>query len=111
MPHIVDFNTIEDVKKILVNPKGWISPLYIEYGVGLHYDTTPSYFWRIANTSHTFIIPISRFHFLSAGEYKNHFNEALEGFREDYLAWKKEDFQGADWQQDYKEEYSRYISS
>jgi len=110
MPNIVDFDTIKDIKTLLVQPKGWTKPLYIEYGVGLHYSVTPSYYWRVKGTTHTFIIPISRFHYVTAGKYEKHFEEALEGFRTEYLEWEKENFQGAEWQEDYRKEYSKFIS-
>jgi hypothetical protein len=107
MPHIVDFDKLKDVKTIQVHPKGWVD-LFIEYGFDLRYNI-PSYFWRIKGTKHTFIIPISRFYFLSAGTPEKHFNEALEGFRNDYMEWKEDDFSVAEWQMDYKKEYEKFI--
>lgn len=109
MPHIVDFDTLDGVKEVLVKPKGWISPLYVEYGVGLQYNTTPCYFWRVKGTSHTFVIPVVRFHYLSSNEYEQHFCEALEGFREDYMGWQEQGFEQADWQQEYRDQFSRFI--
>ena len=107
MPHQVDFSKITNIKTLEVNPKGWINPLFVEYGLGLHYNT-PSYFWKIKGTNHTFVIPISRLEFLSSGEYKSHFEEVLEGFREDYVEWKKENF-NIDWMKEYEKEYSKII--
>ena len=107
MPHRVDFSTIRNVKTQEVNPKGWINPIYVQYGLGMHYNT-PSYFWKVKDTDHTFVIPISRFEFLSSGDGKKHFEEALEGFRKDYLGWKDSGF-AAGWQQEYRAEYSRFI--
>ncbi len=107
MPHKVDFVRVTNLKKIRVNPKEWVNPLFVEYGLALH-NVTPAYFWRVVGTEHTFIIAISRLEFLSSGEYANHFQEALEGFREDYLEWKDSGFQ-TDWQREYRDEYSRFI--
>lgn len=110
MPNIVDFNSgiITDIKSIIVKPKGWVSPIFIEYGLGLHYGTLPSYFWRVKGTKHTFVIPIIRLHFLSSGNYEKHFSKVLEGFREDYMEWKINGFQ-YNWQQEYQKEYSKFI--
>lgn len=108
MPNNYDFKKIENVKVTEVSPEGWISPLYVEYGTGLS-GGVPSYFWRVKGTSHTFVIPILRMDFLSKGDYEAHFKEALQGFREDYVGWKDEGFY-ADWMQEYREQYSSFIS-
>jgi len=107
MPNRVDFSEIKNIKDISVNPDGWINPLYVEYGLGMHYNL-PCYFWRVKNTEHTFVIPIARLEFLSSGEYSKHFKEALEGFREDYLEWKNAGFE-TKWMQEYRKEYGRFI--
>lgn len=107
MPHKEDFVRVTNLKEIRVNPAGWVNPLFIEYGLALHYNN-PSYFWRIKGTEHTFIIAISRLEFLSSGEYANHFQEALEGFREDYIEWKDSEFKES-WMKEYQQEYSRFI--
>ena len=107
MPHKANFSTLTNVKLIEVNPEGWVNPLSVEYGLGMHYNT-PSYFWRVKDTEHTFVIPISRFEFLSSGEYDKHFEEALEGFREDYLEWKNAGFDQS-WMREYRDQYSRFI--
>jgi hypothetical protein len=62
----------------------------------------------VEGTSHTFVISISRMEFLSGGEYKSHFEEALTGFRRDYLEWRNEGFK-IQWQKEYYEEYSKFI--
>ena len=107
MPHRVDFSEIKELKTIEVKPDGWIDPLFVEYGLGLHHDV-PCYMWRVKGTTHTFVIPISRMEFLSSGEYASHFKEALEGFRKDYLEWKGVGFM-ADWMQEYRKEYGAFI--
>ena len=108
MPNIIDFDTIDDVKEVLVNPEGWKQPLYVEYGVRLDYDV-PCYFWRVKGTEHTFKIPVTRFYYLSSGDYGSHFKEALENFRADYLEWEAEGFAKAPWQGEYREQYERFI--
>ena len=109
MPNIIDFKTIQDVKEIPINVEGWVSPIYIEYGVGLHNNVTPSYFWKIKETKHTFIIPVSRFHYLSRGEYSKHFILVLTNFRDEYITWKNKDFNEAPWQKEYEKEYKKLI--
>ena len=107
MPHKVDFTTITNVKSVEVHPKGWTSPLFVEYGIGLRYNV-PSYFWKVRSTEHTFTIPIERFEFLSSGDYKSHFSKALEGFRKDYMEWKDSGF-NTSWMKVYHEEFKMFI--
>jgi hypothetical protein len=107
MPHIVDFSRLENVKTIEIAPEGWITPLYVEYGIGDDRETS-SYFWRVKGTSHTFIIPISRMDYLSSGNYKKHFTNALEVFREDYISWKDAGFL-TEWSREYYNQYNRFI--
>jgi hypothetical protein len=107
VPNKVNFSGITNVKLIGVKAEGWINPLSVEYGLGMHLNLH-SYFWRVKGTEHTFVIPISRLEFLSSGEYAKHFEEALEGFRADYLEWKDSGF-AADWMREYRKEYGRFI--
>jgi hypothetical protein len=106
MPHNFYFSNIEIIKTIEVNPDGWISPLYVEYGIVER--ETLWYYWRVKGTLHTFIIPVSRMDFLSSGDYKKHLEDALGIFREDYLSWQKEGFK-SDWAKQYEQQYSRFI--
>lgn len=107
MPHIFDFDKLNKVSTVDVYPEGWVHPVTVEYGMALDGDT-PAYFWRLKGTRHTFVIPAMRLNFLSSGNYAEHFTEALRGFREDYLQWKKYGFP-AEWMQQYRDEYSRHI--
>jgi len=110
MPHNSDFSKLKDVKTIEVNPNGWIQPLYIEYGIydGAEVSGVLSYYWRVKGTLHTFVIPISRMDFLSSGDYKKHFEDALVGFKDDYMSWKEDGFI-TDWSREYRDQYSRLI--
>ena len=108
MPYNHDFSDIKNVRQVEINPEGWIGPLYIEYGMGLH-GNTPSYFWRVRGTKHTFVIPVLRMNFLSSGNYEKHFEETLKIFREDYISWAKEGWSSA-WSKEYREQFSRFIS-
>ncbi len=108
MPNDYDFSKLENVQARRVEPEGWITPLYVEYGTGLH-GGIPSYFWKVKGTSHTFVIPILRMDFLSKGEYEAHFKEVLEGFREDYIEWNSKGW-NSEWMQEYREQYRDFIS-
>lgn len=108
MPNNYDFSKLENVKEIIVNPEGWINPLTIEYGTGF-YQENISYYWRVKGTKHTFVIPVMRLDYLTEGEYAKHFEEALQGFREDYKEWAEGGWQ-AFWMRAYRDDFSRYIS-
>jgi len=108
MPNNYDFSTLENVKVIEVKPEGWISPLFVEYGSGFQGGIS-SYFWRVRGTQHTFVIPIVRMDYLSQGEYEKHLETALTAFREDYIGWAEEQWY-AEWMQEYKEDFSSFIS-
>jgi hypothetical protein len=108
MPYNHDFSDIRNIKELEIHPKGWIDPLFVEYGLGMH-GNVPSYFWRVKGTKHTFVIPALRMNFLSSGNYNEHFKEVLEKFREDYISWSKEGFI-PQWSQEYREQFSRFIS-
>jgi len=108
MPYEYDFDNLQMVREMEVHPKGWVEPLFVEYGMGVQVST-PSYFWRVKGTKHTFVIPVLRMNFLSSGDYEKHFNEALEGFRLEYLEWKNEKFY-TPWMKEYQEDFRRFIS-
>ena len=111
MPNNLDFTTLKDVKTIEVNPESWISPLHVEYGIteeNLLYDQRPCFCWRVKGTLHTFVIPIARIDFISSGDYKKHFEHALEVFREDFLEWKDEGFIH-EWAREYRDQFANFI--
>lgn len=110
MPHNFDFKNLKDIKIIEVNPKGWITPLYVEYAIyeGIEVQGMPSYYWRVKGTLHTFVIPVIRMDFLSKGDYKKHFENALEGFREDYISWKDKEFI-TEWSKQYRDQFRNFI--
>jgi len=110
MPHNFDFSKLENIKEIKVDPSGWVQNIYIEYGVGedIRSYGAISYFWRVKGTQHTFVIPVVRMDFLSSGNYKKHFENVLENFKEDYINWKKEGFV-IEWSKEYEKQFSRFI--
>jgi hypothetical protein len=113
MPHLFDFsNCIGDVSTVEVNPKGWRGPLTIEYGLAQNnkYDTQASIVWRIKGTSHTFTIYERRLNVFSNGNYKQHFEEVLQNFREDYLSWfRNPEYEEVQWKYEYQSQFGRYI--
>jgi len=108
MPNFYDFSKLDNVSEVTVNPDGWVNPLKIEYGTGYNGEIL-SYFWRIKGTKHTFVIPVIRMDYLTEGDYAQHFEEALEGFREDYRGWNEEGWY-APWMREYRGEYSKFIA-
>ncbi len=111
MPNNLDFSTISDIKQIEIFPNGWVTPLYIEYGISdeiIQYIGISCCCWRVKGTLHTFIIPISRIDYLSSGDYKKHFENALENFKEDFIDWKNEGFI-YEWEREYRDQYSNFI--
>jgi len=110
MPNNFDFSQLQNVQTIEVNPNGWVSPVYIEYGTmqDIKMFGTLSYYWRVKGTQHTFVIPVIRMDFLSSGNYKQHFENVLETFKEDYLIWQNEGF-NTQWSKEYRDQYSRFI--
>jgi hypothetical protein len=105
MPNNADFSKVENIHEMEVNPEGW-TRIIIEYGITN--DALPLYYWRIKDTTHTFTIPVIRMDFISAGNYKKHFEDALRNFREDYKLWEKEGFV-TEWSKEYRTQYSRFI--
>lgn len=108
MPNNYDFTKLTNVKSVEVNPEGWTSPLFVEYGNGFH-GKVPSFFWRVKGTKHTFVIPILRMDYLSQGDYEKHFKEVLKEFRQEYLGWEYEQFY-TDWMKEYQEMFKSFIS-
>lgn len=113
MPCLFDFaECIGDINSVEVNPKGWKGPLTIEYGIAQKskYDTQLSVVWRVKGTTHTFSIYERRLNIISNANYKKHFEEALEGFRKDYLSWfENEEYSGITWKYDYQQQYGDLI--
>jgi len=111
MPNNFDFSKVENIKTIEVSPTDWVSPLYVEYGIyrGIETGEVISYCWRVKGTLHTFIIPTIRLDFISSGDYKKHFENALAVFAQDYLSWKSEGFL-TEWSREYQKQFGRFIN-
>jgi len=113
MPFVFDLNNaISEIYTVQVNPKGWKSPLTVEYGIAQanKYDTTLSVVWRVKGTNHCFSIGEQRLNVISNGHYKEHFEKALEGFRQDYLSWFTDEmYEGCQWRDEYKQQFDRLI--
>jgi len=108
MPNNYDFNNLDNVKETTVHPEGWVNPIVVEYGSAYHAETLSCH-WRVKGTKHTFVIPIVRMDFITEGKYETHFEEALEGFREDYKGWGEKGW-NAEWMRGYRDDFSRFIA-
>jgi len=106
MPNNYDFSKLENVRTMEVRPKGWVTPITIEFGVD--YMLSSDYFWRVKGTKHTFVIPVSRLNYISSGDYEKHFAEVLEAFGEEYRGWREKGF-SIPWMREYEAQYSRFI--
>lgn len=107
MPNFKDFSDINDIKEIEVSPKGWVNPLFIEYGIDSDIKGV-EYFWRVKGTKHTFVIPLRRMNYLSSGDHAKHFTEILEKFKDEYDSWK--DYEEIPpWVGEYQNEYRYFI--
>jgi len=104
MPNYYNFNELININKVEINPDGWITPIIIEFGIG----DNIMYYWRVAGTKHTFSIPLARMNFVSAGNYDKHFKMVLENFKDEYLEWKKQNFD-TKWKREYEYEYRQFI--
>jgi hypothetical protein len=113
MPYIYNFsNILSDLHTVSVNPKGWKTPLFVEYGISQvnKYDPMLSVVWRVKGTTHSFVIPEQRLNVMSNGNYIEHFNKTLVAFREDYLSWFKDEYYSqCEWKKEYEEQYKDYI--
>ena len=113
MPCNFDFSKCEgEIKEINVEPKGWRTPLVVEYGLAQvsPYDTQVSVVWRVKGTTHTFTIYEKRLNVISNANYKKHFEEALSNFRLEYLSWFEDsEFEKVEWKYEYKRQYEGLI--
>lgn len=110
---VFDFDKcISGYKTVEVFPKGWVLPLYVEYGIAQvrEYDPQMSVVWRVKGSSHTFTIYENRLNIISNGDYKKHFELALTNFAKDYRMWfKDEEYEGVEWKYGYLNDIGRYI--
>jgi hypothetical protein len=106
MPNNYDFSKLYNIKTIEINPKSWVNPLIIEYGVD--FIISADYYWRIKGTEHTFVIPVARLNYISSGEYVSHFEKVVEKFAEEYKEWRKTGFE-IGWQREYEKQYRNFI--
>ena len=113
MPNNFDFSRcISDIKTVEINPRGWRGPITIEFAQAQvsEYDPMLSIVWRIQGTQHTFTIYERRLNLISHANYKAHFTEALENFREDYLSWfETPGWEETPWVKEYQQQYGRLI--
>jgi hypothetical protein len=113
MAYIFDLNKCAcGILTMDINPKGWVNPITIEYGVAQSNpcDTMLSVCWRVKGTTHTFTIYETYINNISNGDYAKHFTEVLEYFREDYLSWfSDKKYENCEWREEYKKQYQSLI--
>lgn len=74
------------------------------------YDTMASVIWRVKGTEHCFTIEEQALNHISHGNYKEHFQKALENFRLDYLSWFKDEmYKECKWKYEYEQQYGKFI--
>ena len=109
MPNNKEFNNIK-IKSISINKlDGWNTPLIIEYYINM-LDITPTVYWKVKGTKHTFEISLRQLDYLSKGDYAQHFKETLQKFREDYIEWKTKYNFEAEWMQEYYRQFNIFIT-
>lgn len=113
MPFIYDFSDAQDnVHTVEVSPKGWKGSVVVEYVIAHahEYDPMASVVWRVKGTTHCFTIGEQRLNHLSHGNYKKHFQEALEGFGADYNSWFSDSrYDGCGWRDEYEQQFGKLI--
>jgi len=101
-----------EIRTCQVNPKGWVNPITIEYGVSQphRFDTMSSVVWRVKGTQHTFCVYEKFLNELTHSKYEEHFEKTLEVFRKDYLSWWEEpEYEGCEWRDEYKRQFEKFI--
>ena len=113
MPFAFDFNAAHgDVHSVEISPEGWNGKVTIDYMVAQahKFDTMLSIVWKVRGTEHCFTIEERRLNQLSHGNYKQHFKEALEAFRKDYLSWFTDDmYKDCEWKYEYERQFGKLI--
>jgi len=106
MPYHKDFDELQNRGEFALQPEGW-EPLIIEYG----YDEIGSatyFFWRIAETRHTFRKPVSVLNQETGGDYTQGIKGFLEEFRQEIMGWVMQK-PIPEWAREYVSEYNKWI--
>lgn len=106
MPYYKDFDELSLRGTFSLEPEGWL-PLIIEYGYE-EIGNAQFFFWRIAETRHTFKIPVTVLNAESGGDYFGHIEKFLVQFREEMLGWTLQGLD-ADWVHEYIREYNKWV--
>ena len=106
MPYHKDFDELQLRGTFEIHPEGW-KPLIIEYG----YDDigrASFFFWRIAETRHTFKEAVSHLNQRTGGDYQGSIEEFLVGSHQELVSWAMARPQ-PDWAKEYLTEYNKWI--
>ena len=102
MPYVKDFSTLRGRGSFDLEIPGWL-PIKIEYGYD-YYSTVLYFFWRVAETNHTFKISYVDLMQNTAGDYETHIKNFLQDFRKEYLGWLRGGLTEP-WMREYHEQY------
>ena len=106
MPYYKDFDELSFRGSFGLEPEGW-QPLTIEYGYE-EIGNAQFFFWRVAETRHTFKIAVTTLNAESGGDYFTHIEKFLVQFRDEMLGWTLQGIE-ADWVQEYINEYNKWV--
>lgn len=106
MPYHKDFEELNLRGSYELEPEGW-EPLIIEYGYE-YIGNAQYFFWRVAETEHTFKLTVSSLNYESEGDYEQYIKKFLENFREEMLGWTLQGVK-ADWVSEYIREYNKWV--
>lgn len=95
------------LNKVIINVPGWAPNLEIHYGP-MNIGNVQFAIWKIANTDHTFKVPLKIIYQHHNDNISEHFVKTLTQFRQDYIEWQFEGFT-EDWQKRYYDIFGHLI--
>jgi hypothetical protein len=106
MPYHKDWSELYLTNRFHLHPEGW-EPLTIEYG----YDDIGAaqyFYWRVAETKHTFKSAVSSFNQETGGDYATYIERFLVQFRDELVGWALQS-EKTEWSKEYITEYNKWI--
>lgn len=107
MPNIKDFSTLAGRGSLQIEVPGWREQLTIEFGYA-DVGRASYLYWRIQETTHTFMISYYDIMKETQGQYNEHFIWFLQSFRKDYISWIYGGLK-EDWMREYHEQYKYLV--
>ena len=106
MPYHKDWDELYLTGSFPLHPEGW-EPITIEYG----YDDIGSaqfFYWRVAETKHTFKSAVSALNYETGGDYPAHIEKFLVQFHDELVGWALQS-EKTEWSREYIAEYNKWI--